>query len=161
MIDDGAMILRIFLAVVFGALLGYTREHLHRPAGLRTHMLVSLGSCIITIFSMDVGIEFGNRIISGIVTGIGFLGAGTIFRLDNEVHGLTTAASLWTMAAIGMVVGAGEYLMSFVAVIITFIILELNAFSDIIHHRHFDSKERLPGEKHEGRKKGRHFEEEG
>ena len=118
--------LRLVLAVLFGGLIGLEREVVHRPAGLRTHMLVSLGSALFILLALE---EFSSevpRIIAGVATGIGFLGAGTIFKAKSEVHGLTTAASVWTIAAVGVAVGLGYYLMSIIVVVLVLIVLELN-----------------------------------
>lgn len=100
--------LRLMLGGVLGAVVGYEREVHDRPAGLRTHILVCIGSTLITLASISFypHCESG-RIAAQIVSGIGFLGAGTIIRQGSVVKGLTTAASLWTVAGIGIAVGAG------------------------------------------------------
>jgi len=99
----------LVLAVLLGALIGIERERHDRPAGLRTHILVCLGSALITLVSRDLaGTRFDpGRIAAQIVSGIGFLGAGTIFRQGSLVRGLTTAASLWVVAGIGMATAGG------------------------------------------------------
>ena len=118
-------VLRLILAIVLGAIVGLEREITHKPAGLRTHMLVSLGSCLFTVVSIyDFGMDPA-RIAAGIVTGIGFIGAGTIIAEEEKVVGITTAASLWSTAAIGLTAGAGDYLLSVIATILVFIILSL------------------------------------
>ncbi|MGH2547160.1 MAG: MgtC/SapB family protein [Actinomycetota bacterium] len=114
--------LRLLGAAVAGALVGFERELRDQPAGFRTHMLVALGSCVFTVISAygfgELAGERGyirvdpSRIAAQIVTGIGFLGAGVIFRQGLTVRGLTTAASLWVTAALGMAVGAGAYLVA-------------------------------------------------
>src|SRR5688572_6987783 len=98
----------LLLAALLGGLVGWERERRDRPAGLRTHILVCLGSALITLVSIQLsGTRFDpGRIAAQIVSGIGFLGAGTIMRQGNVVRGLTTAASLWTVAGIGMAVAA-------------------------------------------------------
>jgi putative Mg2+ transporter-C (MgtC) family protein len=117
---DVELSLRLLGAAVVGALIGFERELRDQPAGFRTHILVALGSCVFTVISAygfgalvgeraDVRID-PTRIAAQIVTGIGFLGAGVIFRQGLTVRGLTTAASLWVTAALGMAVGAGAYL---------------------------------------------------
>ncbi len=108
----------LLLAVALGALVGVERERAHRPAGLRTHMLVSLGSCLFTIIS--IGFTTPDRIAAGIVTGIGFIGAGTIWSERDKVKGITTAASLWATAAIGLAAGVGDYP---IAVLVTVLVL--------------------------------------
>ena len=120
------LVFRLVLAAVIGALLGIEREHTKKPAGLRTHMLVALGSCLFTILSIDYFTMDPGRVAAGIVTGIGFLGAGTIFRAKDHVEGLTTAASVWTVAAIGMSVGLGYYWLGVIAVVLALLILELD-----------------------------------
>lgn len=104
--------LRIFMAVLLGGLLGLEREFHGKAAGLRTHMLVALGSAMFVLVPLQAGIELSDlsRVIQGIVTGIGFLGAGTIMKLHDEerIRGLTTAASIWLTAAVGIAAGAGR-----------------------------------------------------
>lgn len=118
--------LRLVLATVFGGLIGLEREVVHKPAGVRTHMLVSLGSALFVLVALETLPNETARIIAGIATGIGFLGAGTIFRSKSEVHGLTTAASIWAVAGVGIAIGLGHYLMTVIAAILVLIILQLN-----------------------------------
>src|SRR3989337_2435855 len=91
----------LLLAVALGAVVGFERERANRPAGLRTHMLVSLGSCLFTIMSMSF-IAQPAQVAGGIVAGIGFIGAGTIWAEKDKVKGVTTAASPWSTPAIGL-----------------------------------------------------------
>ncbi len=104
--------LRLLLAVLLGGLLGYERETKGKAAGIKTHMLVALGSAIFMVIPLQIGVEVGDltRVMQGMVTGIGFLGAGTILkgRDEESVKGLTTAAGLWMTSAIGMTVGLGQ-----------------------------------------------------
>jgi putative Mg2+ transporter-C (MgtC) family protein len=106
------MVIKLLVAMILGGVVGWEREINDRPAGLRTHVLVAMGSALITMVSMSFqgpGLD-PSRIAAQIVSGIGFLGAGAILRRGNIVRGLTTAASLWVVAAIGMAVGVGgEY----------------------------------------------------
>ncbi len=109
--------LQILLAAVLGALIGIERELNERPAGLRTHILVTMGATLFTIISVGLGTDFVNvvdptRIAAGIVTGIGFLGAGSIIHNQDGIKGLTTAADLWVSAAIGLAVGVNEWLLA-------------------------------------------------
>ncbi|MGH2677187.1 MAG: MgtC/SapB family protein, partial [Actinomycetota bacterium] len=113
---DVELALRLLGAALLGGVIGLEREVRDQPAGFRTHMLVALGSCLFTLISAygfgafqgDPGVPYDpTRIAAQIVTGIGFLGAGAIIRSGMSVRGLTTAASLWVVAAIGMAVGAG------------------------------------------------------
>ena len=107
------MLLKLCLSVGAGGLVGLERERRDRPAGLRTHILVCLGSTLIMLISSHVSPDLDRtRIAANIVTGIGFLGAGTIFRAGSGIQGLTTAAGLWVVAGIGMGVGAGGVLLS-------------------------------------------------
>jgi len=117
-------ILRVLLAVVLGAAIGFQRERVGKPAGLRTHALIALGSALFTVVSVfGFGIAADpSRVAAGIVTGIGFIGAGVIFRglrRDGAVVGLTTAASIWTTAAVGLAAGIGMYLIAFIVTVIT------------------------------------------
>jgi putative Mg2+ transporter-C (MgtC) family protein len=130
--DQAEMILRIIVSVILGAIIGYEREISHKPAGLRTHIFVCMGSCLFTIASFFmIPANAGEsadvtRIASGVVAGISFIGAGSIIALRGDVKGLTTAASLWVMAAIGLMVGMGNYLLPTVATIISYVILRLD-----------------------------------
>lgn len=118
--------LRLILAVVAGGLIGLEREVVHKPAGIRTHMLVSLGAALFVLVTIETLPNEIARIIAGIATGVGFLGAGTIFRSKSEVHGLTTAASIWAVSAVGLAIGLGYYLITIVSVVLILIVLQLN-----------------------------------
>lgn len=109
-----AMLARIALATALGTSVGFERERVGKPAGVRTHGIVALGSALFTVVSIYGfdGKSDPARIAAQIVPGIGFLGAGTILHLRGSVHGLTTAATLWVTAAIGVAVGVGMTLMS-------------------------------------------------
>ena len=116
--------LRVALAALFGAAIGYERRQREKPAGLRTLSLVSIGACLFTVvsvFGFDVADQA--RVAAQVVTGIGFLGAGTILRSDVTVRGLTTAATIWLTAAVGMAVGSGMYVISVVATVVALVIL--------------------------------------
>lgn len=104
-----SIILKISLAFLLGGIIGIDREYMNKAAGLRTLILICIGSCLYTIFSILITERSPDRIASNIVTGIGFLGAGVIFKEENRVKGLTTAASIWVTAAIGMGIGGGYY----------------------------------------------------
>jgi putative Mg2+ transporter-C (MgtC) family protein len=123
------MIARIVLALVLGALLGWQRERAGRPAGLRTFMMVTAGSAAFTLVSIHGFADQGTardpaRVAAQIVTGIGFLGAGTIWRTTSTVGGLTTAAAIWFSASIGMMTGTGMYHIAVVAAVLGFICLQ-------------------------------------
>ena len=126
MIEYAEISLRLFLSVIAGGLIGLEREIVHRPAGIRTHMLVSLGSALFVLVTIEALPYEAARIIAGVATGIGFLGAGTIFKAKDEVHGLTTAASIWAVSAVGLAIGLGYYLMTAVAVVLVLMVLQLN-----------------------------------
>lgn len=128
MIEYPEILLRLLLATLAGGLIGLEREIVHRPAGIRTHMLVSLGSALFVLVALQAFPNDVVRIIAGIATGVGFLGAGTIFKAKNEVHGLTTAASIWAVSAVGLAIGLGNYLMTIIAVALILMILQLNKF---------------------------------
>lgn len=117
--------LRLLLAAGLGAAIGIEREFRRKPAGLRTNMLIAVGAALFTTVSVQLGAisNTPDRIAAQIVTGIGFLGAGAILRRDRSVHGMTTAATIWVNAAVGMAAGAGEYAMAAVATAITLIVL--------------------------------------
>ena len=126
MIEYNEVLLRLVFAVVCGGLIGLEREVVHKPAGVRTHMLVSLGSALFILVTIDTLPNEAARIIAGIATGVGFLGAGTIFKAKSEVHGLTTAASIWAVSAVGLAIGLGYYLMTLISVVLVLIVLQLN-----------------------------------
>jgi putative Mg2+ transporter-C (MgtC) family protein len=119
--------LRILISIVLGALIGFERERRNRPAGLRTHILVSLDSCLFTISSIEFSKIYGgvdpSRVAANIVTGIGFLGAGTIMKEGLTIKGLTTAATIWLSSAIGLSCGLGSYFSAILVSILAFFIL--------------------------------------
>jgi len=128
------VLLRVFAAVLLGAVVGIERERAGKPAGLRTHMLVSLGTAVVVIACQDSGMSLDglSRVIQGIVTGIGFIGAGTILKLNEqrEIQGLTTAAGLWMTAAIGVAAGLGILGVAVIGTLGTVLILVLEHFID-------------------------------
>ena len=125
MLTNPEFLLRLILAAVASGLVGFERESVHKPAGIRTHMLVGLGSALFVLAILSVLPGEAARIMAGIATGIGFLGAGTIFRAKDHVVGLTTAASIWAVAAIGLTFGLGEYVLAVVAAILVLLVLQL------------------------------------
>jgi putative Mg2+ transporter-C (MgtC) family protein len=128
---DVELVARIFISVGLGALIGFEREITHKPAGLRTHIFVCMGACLFTISSFyllpdnSIGNFDATRIAAGIVAGISFIGAGSIIASRGDVRGLTTAASLWVVAAIGLMIGLGNYVLPVIATIIAFFVLRL------------------------------------
>lgn len=126
MVIDAEILLRLVIAAAAGGLIGFERSIADKPAGLRTLMLVGMGAALFTIVGITALADADpSRIAAGIVTGIGFLGAGTIFRAEDRVKGLTTAASMWAVAAIGIAVGLGEYVITAVATVLVILILQL------------------------------------
>lgn len=125
-------VLRLVVAGTLGSVIGLQRELHGRPAGFRTHILVALGSCLFMLVSLEAfqgpgGFPLGDpgRIAAQVVSGIGFLGAGAIMKQGNTVSGLTTAASLWVVAGIGLAVGAGLYLVSAVVTLTSWLTLSV------------------------------------
>jgi putative Mg2+ transporter-C (MgtC) family protein len=115
-------ILRLLLAAATGSLIGLERDLRDKPAGIRTHMLVCIGSCIITLVSIyDFPLDAA-RIAAGIVTGIGFLGAGAIIGGSDGVHGLTTAAGIWVTAAVGLALGTGSYIIAALSTLLVVVV---------------------------------------
>lgn len=119
---------RMLLAVLLGGTIGFQREMKDRPAGLRTHALVALGAALytaISLYGFPEGSADVSRVAANVAVGIGFIGAGTIIRQGNIVMGLTTAASLWTVAAIGMASAAGYGLMAIVVSVLVLLVLSI------------------------------------
>jgi putative Mg2+ transporter-C (MgtC) family protein len=121
--------LRLLLAAGLGAAIGIEREFRQKPAGLRTNILIAVGAALFTTVSVQLATVSGtpDRVAAQIVTGIGFLGAGAILHSGRSVHGMTTAATIWVNAAVGMAAGAGEYAMAAVATAITLVVLAVLA----------------------------------
>jgi len=134
MISEVQIILRVLLAAVLGAVIGFERERDNQPAGLRTHMILVIGATLAMVLSVNLGYLFARpgtpadpaRLAAQVISGIGFfLGAGAILRYGFNVKGLTTATSLWTMAIVGMAVGAGYYLIGIFTTALMLIVLWL------------------------------------
>ncbi len=131
MITTNEFIVRILLAAVLGGIVGFERERQHQPTGLRTLMILTIGAAMAMMLSSSVAIQFKafgasgdpGHIAAQVVSGVGFLGAGAILHYGVNVKGLTTATSLWTMAIIGLTVGAGLYLFSIVTTLLVLVIL--------------------------------------
>ena len=120
---------RLIVAMIFGAVIGIQRERAGKPAGLRTHMMVALGAAVFVIASGEFGMnpDSISRVIQGLVTGIGFLGAGAILKLYEKraVEGLTTAAGIWMTAALGVAVGLGRFGLALVATLLAWMTLSV------------------------------------
>ena len=123
------VVVRLTMAAVLGAVIGYDRESQGKAAGLRTHMLVALGASLLVVAPLERGADVAavSRIIQGLVAGIGFLGAGAIVkgRSDEQVHGLTTAASIWMTAAVGVTAGLGREVTATLATVLGLLILRV------------------------------------
>jgi len=134
LILDWNGIMRLIIAAVLASLIGYDREKQNKAAGIRTNVIVAVISCVIMILSVEVaessslvnGVEGDPaRLAAQVVSGIGFLGAGTIIKQEDKIEGLTTAASLWGVAGLGLAVGYGLYDISIAAALIIFISLRI------------------------------------
>lgn len=136
-LDAVTVIIRLLLATVISGVIGYDRAQKHRPAGIRTHILVCLGACIIALIQKEIGfnaLEIAKqypqykgivraddaRLIAQVVSGIGFLGAGTIIVEHHSIKGLTTAASLWVVACLGLAVGMGNYVIAIASFVVVY-----------------------------------------
>jgi putative Mg2+ transporter-C (MgtC) family protein len=128
--DIGGMTLRLILAVLFGGAVGVERETSHKPAGLRTHILICVSATMMMILvqlpigGLDLKSE-AMRMAAGVITGIGFLGAGTILQARGSIHGLTTASTIWAVAGLGLVLGAGHYALAGVFTLLVVLTLVL------------------------------------
>lgn len=132
-VSSGELVLRLALALVFGAFIGWDREAHRKPAGLRTHMMVSLGAASFMLVTMELVRAAASdgqgarpdptRIIEGVTAGIGFLGGGSIIQSRGSVEGITTAAGLWVVGAIGVACGGGHYVLATTTAIFAFAIL--------------------------------------
>ncbi|HVZ79648.1 MAG TPA: MgtC/SapB family protein [bacterium] len=130
--DIGPIAIRLLISIFCAGLIGWDRERLRKPAGLRTHILVGIGACLMTLISLLMSrvengtVIFDSRIAANVVVGIGFLGAGTILHpREGVVSGLTTAASLWVVAGIGIAVGCGFYAGAFLTTVLVLLTLYL------------------------------------
>lgn len=132
--------LRLACAMLVGLVIGTEREYTNRPAGMRTHVLVSLGACVVAITGVVLNLNYEadpGRLAAQVITGVGFLGAGTILREGFHVKGLTTAASLWTVACLGIAAGYGYYAIALAGTLFAFVTLTI---LEIL-------QDRLPGKK--------------
>jgi putative Mg2+ transporter-C (MgtC) family protein len=130
-------IVKILLSLLVGGIIGAEREYRSKSAGFRTLILVSVGSTLFTIFSIRIGTANPDRIAANIITGIGFLGAGAIFRSEDRMSGLTTATTIWMAAALGMGIGSGEYFICLVGtVVILTVLLGFTRLENLIDNSH-------------------------
>ena len=148
--DFQALAFRLALATLLGATIGLNREVSSKPAGLRTHALVGLGAALVTTIGLLLALSPGgdinapSRIIQGLLAGIGFLGAGAIMRAadGHEVHGLTTAATIWIVAAVGVAMGAGLWRPAVLAVGLALLVLIIGGPIDRRVHKMFQGSEK-------------------
>ena len=130
MIDEQTLVIRILLSILLSGVIGLERKFYHKPAGFRTNIMVGLGSTLVMILGIYIFNDYNiggsvdiTRLAGAVVTGIGFLGAGAIIQGRGSVHGLTTAAGIWVVAAIGMAVGLGYFFAAIIATIGTLLVL--------------------------------------
>lgn len=150
--DIAEITLKLILAVALGGLIGFERESSQKPAGFRTNILICLGATMMMIFSQlilqgkDASSSDMTRIAAGVITGIGFIGAGTVIQAKGIVTGLTSAATLWAVAGLGLVIGGGYYLVAIIftgIIILTLAIfhrLELQYLKHALYHYHLKTK---------------------
>jgi putative Mg2+ transporter-C (MgtC) family protein len=139
-VSSGELVLRLALSLVYGALIGWDREAHRKPAGLRTHMMVSLGSASFMLVTIELAravVAGGHgarpdptRIVDGVTAGIGFLGGGSIIQSRGSVEGITTAAGLWVVGAIGVACGGGHFVLATTTAVLAFVILSGLSFLD-------------------------------
>ncbi len=149
------VVLRLLVALVVGGLVGLQRELTHKPAGLRTHMLLALGTAFIVVAAAESGMSKSDlsRVVQGLATGIGFLGGGAILKLtaEHEIHGLTTAAGLWMTAAASIAAGLGQLPLAIVGVCLGLVVLSafVKVEKRLGHHASQDAANRPPPDKRE------------
>jgi putative Mg2+ transporter-C (MgtC) family protein len=146
------VVLRLAAATVVGGLVGLNRELRDKPAGLRTHALVSLGAALVTVSALEVATRAGDprgeafaRVAQGVITGIGFLGGGVILRdaAQQRIRGLTTAATIWVVACLGIACGAGHWTAALTAIVLTFAVLLFGGPVEDRLHRAFGKKKEI------------------
>lgn len=122
-------VIKLILAVVVGGLIGLEREYSSKAAGFRSIVLICIGSTLFTVLSQHLGgTANGDRIAANIITGIGFIGAGVVFKDGVSITGITTASSIWATAALGMAIGGGHYILAFEGLVLVIIVLSLFEF---------------------------------
>ena len=133
---------RLLAATAIGGAIGVNRELTRKPAGLRTHALVSLGAALVTVTVLQLGVaggathsEAASRVIQGVIAGIGFIGGGVILHSERNIHGLTTAATIWVAAALGVSCGAGQWRVAAGAVVIALAVLVVGRGVESMLHR--------------------------
>jgi putative Mg2+ transporter-C (MgtC) family protein len=147
---------RLVISLLIGGVVGLEREFKGKPAGIRTNILMCLGSCLIMIISIEVARMAGGsadpgRIAAQVVTGVGFLCAGTIMRSKFSISGLTTAATIWVLSALGLAIGAGYIMLSvYVAALITITLVIIRNVESALHRLHSDHIVQISAERREG-----------
>lgn len=142
---DFELLARALLAAAMGFLIGWIRERRGSAAGDRTYALIALGAAAFTTVGVDSFPATAEKLIAGVVTGVGFLGAGVIMRSGTgEIRGLTTAASIWAMAAVGVIIGAGDYVMGVLVTGLIAIILEWGNIPGLRKIGHFPDRDEAP-----------------
>ena len=144
--------LRLLAATLIASGIGLDRELRRKPAGMRTHALVSLGAALLTVVTVRIGaleadhLAAVSRVIQGIIAGVGFLGGGAILRAKDreEVTGLTTAASIWLVAALGIACGGGFWVSALVSMVLSLLVLVLGRPVEMFVHKRFGHKKELP-----------------
>jgi putative Mg2+ transporter-C (MgtC) family protein len=133
---------RLVAATLIGSVVGLDREIRHKPAGLKTHALVALGAALVTVVAGTLSDSAAvSRVIQGIIAGVGFLGGGAILKgTDELVTGLTTAASIWLVASLGIACGAGEWMVAVIALVIALIVLVLGNAAENFFRRTSDRR---------------------
>jgi len=149
--DVTEVAMRLAAATLIGGTIGLNREMRHRPAGLKTHALVGLGAALITSVTAALttiqqpDIAAVSRVIQGLIAGIGFLGGGAILKTEDEVRGVTTAATIWVVAALGIACGAGFFVSALIALVITLLVLVVgNRIERAIAKKHPNAPSGLP-----------------
>ncbi|HYV91293.1 MAG TPA: MgtC/SapB family protein [Chitinophagales bacterium] len=129
-------ILKIFVSLAVGGIIGMEREYRTKPAGFRTLILICVGSTLFTMLSLKIGgVNNGDRIASYILVGVGFIGSGVIFKEGLKITGLTTASTIWITAALGMAIGDGYFLLAAMVMLIVFVVLEIfSRLENILDH---------------------------
>lgn len=131
-VDFKVSLFRLFMSLALGALVGMERQHRKQPAGFRTFSLITTGTTLMMLISIHIGVKYGGdsaRLAAQVISGIGFLGAGAIIQSKGTIKGMTTASSIWAMAAVGLAIGEGMYIEGFIGTIfVLFILVSLERF---------------------------------
>ncbi len=121
--EIGVIVLRFCITFILSLLFGLERQYSHKPIGFGTYSFVAIGSCSLAVIAVSLGFEHSIPLLSAIVTGIGFLGAGALIKTSDKIFGLTSAASIWTFAIFGLIVGIGEYVIALLLYVLVWIVV--------------------------------------